>query len=320
MKIVFLGSGAFGVESLRFLHASVHHVPLVFTQPSRPAGRGRKMVATPIGQLATTLNIECVETADVNSSVHVEKIKHFKPDIIMVIAIGQKLGSELLNIPNCKVLNLHSSLLPKYRGAAPVNWAILNGESQSGVTIIELDDVWDGGNIWGSLATPIQTSETASELHDRLACLGPQCIKMVIDRIKTDTYVPEVQNIKLATRAPKLCKADGAIDFFKSAPEVYNHIQGMWSWPGAFCFFTLENSNKKQRLAVARCEIVPNEQDNTTSIDAPPGRLLDDMTIVCGNGKIKFLEVKPDNSKLMSFTDFTNGRRISGGIQFQNGN
>jgi len=319
MNIVFLGSGAFGVDSLKFLHASSHDIKMVFTQPSRPAGRGRKMVATPIGQLAETLGIACIETADVNRNEHIEKIKAAKPDIIMVIAIGQKLGSELLNIPDCKVINLHSSLLPKYRGAAPINWAILNGESESGVTIIELDDVWDGGNIWGALSTPIKKSETASELHDRLAQLGPKCIEAVIDRIKSKSYTPEAQDIKLATRAPKLCKADGAIDFSKCAQEVYNHIQGMWSWPGAFCFFALENNSKAQRLAVARCELAPIDNTDTEPIDAPPGKLLDDMTIVCGSGRIKFLEVKPDNSKLMSFTDFTNGRRINGGIQFQNG-
>ena len=169
MRIVFLGSGDFGCSSLRRLQECGHALLQVVTQPARQSGRGRKVKPTAIAALAAELKLPCVETANVNAADVVTKIRAFEPEVLVVIAFGQKIGKELLQIPNCRVINLHGSLLPKYRGAAPINWAIINGETETGLTVIELNEQWDAGDILGQVKTQIQPTQTAGELHDRLA-------------------------------------------------------------------------------------------------------------------------------------------------------
>jgi len=324
MRIVFCGGGDFGLNSLRWLAGSEHDVVLVVTQPPRPAGRGRKVVRTAISELAETLGLACLETADINTPEHTARIRHLEPDIIVVIALGQKIGPELLRVPHCRTINLHSSLLPKYRGAAPINWAIINGETETGLTVIELNEQWDAGEMLGQARTPIGAEETAGELHDRLAAMGPDLLAEVLENIARGTITPLPQNHALASRAPKLKKADGAIDWSREAAVLRNQIHGMWPWPGAQCLLLQGGKNTPETILLARARTpdTPDEESVKVRVmpgPAPrPGELLDDLTIQCGRSRLQLLEVKPAGGRLMSFADFVNGRRLKPRDRFLN--
>jgi methionyl-tRNA formyltransferase len=253
----------------------------------------------------------------VNNPEVVDHIRNLEPEVILVIAFGQKIGSELLNLPSCRAINLHGSLLPKYRGAAPINWALIKGEKQTGLSIIELNEVWDAGNLLGRLATDIEPGERAGELHDRLAHMGPEIVSEVLEKIAAGADTPLPQDDSQASRAPKLKKSDGAIRWDRPAEEICNFIHGMWPWPGAFCYLQQEDT-KKERLVPARA--AAKELDNGTAADSEiPGTLAEDMSIICGRGKIAIMEVKPENGKLMDFSDFINGRHLRPGGRFLDG-
>ena len=317
MRIVFLGSGEFGVESLKWLTSSRHQILEVITQPARPAGRGRKLQPTPIAELAGKLKLHSTQAGDVNELSSVEHIHNLQPEVLLVIAFGQKIGSALLNLPGCRVINLHGSLLPKYRGAAPINWAIIKGEKQTGLTIIELNQGWDAGNILGQASTEINPMETAGELNDRLALLGPELVKDVVEKIERRTDAPLSQDDAQASRAPKLRKADAALNWDQPADQIRNFIHGMWPWPGAHCRLQQVNRNKPELISIARAEVI---SDQPALDDAEtPGTVADDMCVICKPGRIKLLQVRPVNSKLMDFIDFINGRHLQPGDRFLNG-
>lgn len=308
MNIVFMGGGEFGCDTLRWLNSSHHQVLRVFTQPARPAGRGRSTTPTPIAQLCEKLQLDCLETANINSPENIGLLAALQPDVIVVIAFGQWLGSGLLKLP-ARIINLHSSLLPKYRGAAPINWAIIKGEAVTGVTVIEINEVWDGGGILASESLEIGQTETAGELHDRLAALGPALIAEVLGEIEAGIYNPQKQDDCQACKAPKMKKEDGKVDFSRPAAEIKCQILGMWPWPGAFCHLQQEGAVEQLRVSLCRCELAKKGQSNL-----PPGTFDSQLDIVCGDGQvIRLLEVKPDNGKLMPFKAFANGKRIKAG-------
>ena len=313
-----MGSGAFGCDSLRWLHGSAHEVVRVMTQPARPAGRGKKVVHTPIAQLSEELGLAVVESGDVNAAELVAEIVGLRPEAIVVIAFGQKLGAELLNVAGCRVINLHGSLLPRYRGAAPINWAIINGEQRAGVTIIELNEVWDGGAMLGQAGLEIGPSETAGELHDRMAHLGPGLIGKVLDDILAGRDEPITQDHGIASRAPKLRKSDGAIDWCRPAEEVCRRINGMWPWPGAYCVLRQAERKKAERVTVARAELAEGSVGAHAAAE-PAGTVTGELTVACGSGRVRLLAVRPENGKLMSFGDFVNGRQLRAGGAFENG-
>ncbi len=313
MRIVFMGSGQFGMPSLSYL-AKNHKLVEIFTQPARPAGRGRKVTPTPVELTARELGIPFREAENINALSEVEHIRTLNPDIILVIAFGQWIGKEILALPNCRILNLHSSLLPKYRGAAPINWAIINGESETGITIFELNEQWDAGNILGQHRTPIHPLETAGELHDRLAAMGPLLISEILRKIADGAIHPYHQDDSLACKAPKLQKSSGAIDWSRPANEIACQIRGMWPWPGGYCHLLTHGNTEPIRLTLVRAESFLDNPANS-----PPGCLLPDMSIACGSGSLKIHELKPQNSKVMSYKAFLNGHQLSPGDCFLNG-
>ncbi len=335
MRIVFMGSGEFGCQSLAGLHGSRHKIVEVVTQPARPAGRGKTLKKTAIAVMAHKLGLDCTEQANVNEPEFVEHIRQLRPDVILVIAFGQKIGNELLNMPNCQCINLHGSLLPAYRGAAPINRAIMNGEKHTGITVIELNDKWDSGAILGIRKVAINDNETAGELHDRLAKLGPELILEVLAKIEQGAIIPLPQDDSQASYARKLTKAEGAIRWSKNAEEIRNHIHGTWPWPGAYCKLQQQGKTKLIRVNIARAKVMQTNQTqtltnnsqektiaNSTSNTNKPlcGTIVEDMTVVCGNDtQLQILEIKPENSRLMSFADFINGRHIKPGDRFLNG-
>lgn len=313
MRIIYFGGGQFACPSLRWLNESTHDIFEVITGPPRPAGRGKKLRPTPIAALARELDLPCREEPNVNQPELLDHFRSLNPDVIIVIAFGQKLGPGLFDMPGCRVINIHGSLLPALRGAAPINWAIMNGSTETGLTVIELNEVWDGGAILGQNATPIRTNETAGELHDRLADLAPALLEDVLNKIAAGTDQPLAQDETKASRAPKLSKADAAIDWTQTATVIRNRIHGTWPWPGAYCH--LQQPNKQpERIIIARAELVEPAPPS-----ASPGSLDENMNVVCGAGSLRLLEVKPTGGKLMTFRDLLNGRRISTRDRFENG-
>jgi len=256
MKIVYLGSGEFGIECLNALGRSSHSLRFIVTQPPHPAGRGRKPKPTPVAHWANTHSVPFVETDDANTLQLSEAIAHYEPDLIVVIAFGQKIGNELINLPPRGAINVHASLLPKYRGAAPINWAIINGETKTGISIITLAEKMDAGRILAQSQTNITADETAGQLHDRLAQMVAPLLLETITKIADGTATYTEQDHSKATLAPKLKKSDGFVDFNEPAETLQRKILGFWPWPGASATYLSKKSNKSVRVTVAMAEVV----------------------------------------------------------------
>ncbi len=312
MNIVYLGSGEFGIDCLNALDRSSHSLQFIVTQPPHPAGRGRKPSPTPAARWANTNSIPFVETDAVNAPGVMEKIADYKPDLIVVIAFGQKIGNELINLPSKNAINVHASLLPKYRGAAPINWAIINGETKTGISIITLAEKMDAGSILAQSQTDIATDETAGQLHDKLAQMAAPLLLKTIDQIADGSIIYTEQDHSEATLAPKLKKSDGFIDFNEPAEFLERKIRGFWPWPGASATYLSKKTNKSIRVTIATAEVV--KTSNLTGVSV--GTLDENLHIICGTNALKIKKIKPAGSPLMEFKDFTNGRQTQPGDLF----
>ena len=309
MNIIYLGSGEFGVECLNALSGSRHALRLIVTQPANPAGRGRKPNPTPVACWADAHSVPFIETDNVNAPDVVETIAGYEPDLIVVIAFGQKIGNDLVNLPPKGAINVHASLLPKYRGAAPINWAIINGESQTGISIITLAEKMDAGQVLAQSRTDIRPDETAGQLHDRLAQIAAPLLLKTIDQIADGTAVYAEQDHSKATLAPKLKKTDGFIDFAEPADVLARKIRGLWPWPGASANYLSKKTGKSIRVTIAGAEVV--EMANPPAL--PAGTFDENLNIICGENALKITRIKPAGSALMDFKAFTNGRQTHPG-------
>ena len=234
MRILFVGSGEFALPTLRRLVDGGHEVPLIVTQPAKPSGRGRRTQATPVRDLAEELGIKSIEPDDVNALEIVSRIKSLDARLGVVVAFGQKLGPGLLQAMPGGCLNLHASLLPALRGAAPIHWAIVRGAARTGCTVFRVVKRMDAGPILATCETAIDPQETTGALHDRLAKLGVEAVQEAIAQFEGGEIPSGTpQDDALATPAPKLKKADGFIHFDRPTREVLNRIRGMTPWPGA---------------------------------------------------------------------------------------
>ncbi|VAX31785.1 Methionyl-tRNA formyltransferase, partial [hydrothermal vent metagenome] len=232
-----MGTPEFSMPTLGQLVQSEHSVIAVVTQPDRPKGRGRGMTASPIKTLALSLSIDVLQPEKASAPEFIETLRGLKPDLIVVVAYGQILKQAVLDIPKSFCMNLHSSLLPKYRGAAPINWAIINGDKESGVTTMKMDRGMDTGDILLTLKTPITEEDNAQTLHDRLAQMGADLVAQTIEQMEKNTLTAHPQDNDRATLAPKLKKQDGLIHWEKDAITLCNLARGLTPWPGAFTFF-----------------------------------------------------------------------------------
>jgi methionyl-tRNA formyltransferase len=309
MNVVYLGSGEFGVPSLDALKASHHTLALVVTQPANPAGRGRKPQPTPVAQWAAAHAVPFAETDNVNSPQMLAQIADCRPDVLVVIAFGQKIGPELVALASKGAINVHASLLPKCRGAAPINWAILRGETRTGNSIITLAEKIDAGDILAQSETAIGPLETAGELHDRLAQLAAPLLLETLDKIEAGIATYTKQDPAQVTFAPKLHKADGLLDFAEPAESLALKIRGFWPWPGAFAGFASQQTQKMTRVVIALAQVV--SAAGTTQL--VPGTFDEDLNVVCGQGRLKILKLKPAGSGLMDFKAFVNGWRVRPG-------
>ncbi len=312
MKIVYLGSGEFGLDCLNGLLQSPNGVEFVITQPSQPAGRGQKERPTPVAKWAKDNSVPFVETADVNSAEVVKKIAALEPELLVVIAFGQKIGKEITAIPCRGAINVHSSLLPKYRGAAPINWAIINGEKETGVSVITVAEKMDAGNILSQATTAIGQDETAGELHDRLAKISVPLLLGTIEKIADGSAVYTPQDDSKATMARKLKKSDGFLDFSEPAEILRRKILGLWPWPGASAIYKAQKTGKSLRAAIADAVVITK----TNAAGVVPGTLDDELNVICGTDALRITKIKPSGAEVMAFRDFVNGRHTCPGDMF----
>ena len=307
MRIIFFGSGEFGLSTLRHLHDR-HDVVAVVSQPDRPAGRRRRSVPTPITKWAQDTGLPLFRSADVNALDFIDQMRGFRSDAGVIIAFGQKLGEPLIEVLGRLAVNLHASLLPKYRGAAPINWAVINGEKETGVSVISLAPRMDAGLVFDRVVTAIEPLETAGELHDRLSILGPDVIEKVLHNFQVGLLRGEVQVDSRVVRAPKLSKADGRVDFNATADEVRCRINGLSPWPGVQVCWALGLDGDERPLRLLRAASRPEIADQP-----PPGTLLHDLGVATGRGVVHLLEVQIPGGRPMAIDDFARGHPLRPG-------
>lgn len=250
MKIVFMGTPEFAVTPLEKIIEAGHEVALVISQPDKPKGRGKKLQYTPVKEAALNYGIEVIQPIKANNVEVLEKIQEIKPDIIVVVAYGQILKENILNIAKHGCYNIHASLLPKYRGAAPIQWAIINGETQTGITIMKMDKGLDSGDMLLMKEVDITPNMNAEELNTALRIEGGNAIVEALSKIESGDYELIPQNHEIFTYAPMLKKELGKIDWNKNAEEIGNLIRGVYPWPGAYTFY----KGEKLKIMQARIE------------------------------------------------------------------
>lgn len=296
MRLVFLGTPAFAVPSLEALAAAGHEILAVYTQPDRPKGRGQELAASPVKEAALRLGLPVRQPERVRRLEVVEELRALAPEIMIVVGYGQIIPKAILDIPPRGILNVHASLLPKYRGAAPIQWAIANGERKTGVTIMKIDEGLDTGDMLLKSETAIGERETAPQLAERLAVDGARLLCEALERL--DAIVPEKQDGSAATLAPILKKEDGEIDWRWRAEKVVCRMRGFDPWPGCYSYF------RGQRLQIREAEAASGSA-------AEPGTLLSDgrhVYAACGEGTLlRLKEVQLEGKKRITAEAFRNG-------------
>ena len=303
MKIVFMGSPEFSVPCLKVLAESKHEVATVFTQPDKARGRrGNQLVPTAVKAAALEYGYQVYQPLSLrkgeDAETSMQVLRDIAPDLIVVTAYGQILPKEVLELPKYGCINIHASLLPKYRGAAPINWVILNGETETGVTSMQMGEGLDTGDMLIKKATKIGENETYEELYARLAVMGGEVLAETLEAVEKGTLSPEKQDDSLSCYSPMISKEMSALDFSKTAAEVHNTIRGVTG-------FTMLDG---KRLKVFRSEISDN-----IAPDAENGSIVDEkrFAVKCGDGKaVVFTEVQTEGKKRMAAEDFLRGKKL----------
>jgi len=309
MRIVFFGSPASALPSLQKILEEGHQVELIITQPDKPSGRGGKLTPPPVKKFALEGKIDILQPEKIKKdTLAFEKIKSLAPDLIVVVAYGQIIPSSVIYLPKYHSINVHFSLLPKYRGASPVQWAILNGEIKTGLTIFELNEKMDEGDILVQEEVEILPGEKAFELESRLAEKGAKLLIKTISEI--DRIKPVKQDHSQATYAPRLRKEDGRIDWRKDALFIERQVRAMTPWPSAYTFF------KEKRI-----KIKEGTKLDLKSESCSPGKIQalkkEGIEVCCGEGSIYLIErIQPENRSEMSAYAFSIGTRVKTGEEF----
>lgn len=306
MRIVFMGTPDFAVPSLNALVNAGHDVCGVFSQPDKPVGRHQnKLKATPVKECALSHNIPVFQPESMRDGNALEQLKQLAPELIVVAAYGRVLPKEILDFPSNGCINVHSSLLPKYRGAAPINWAIVNGDEESGVTIMHMAEELDAGDIIDQVVTPIDPDEFVESLHDRLAEMGGELLVKVVSDIEMGRAVRIPQEQEKVTYAPMLSRALCPIDWTQSAKSIHNKVRGLVPWPATStdCF----TKEPVKVFSVTELEITS---------DKAPGSVVaagkDGIDIVCGDKKVlRILELQAPGSRRMAAADYLRGHPIT---------
>jgi methionyl-tRNA formyltransferase len=311
MRIVFMGADAIACPCLETIAASEKDtLAAVVTQPDRPRGRGLHLKACPPRETAERLGVPVLMPADVNSPQSVAELAGLEPELIIVVAYGGILRAELLALPPLGCMNVHFSLLPRYRGAAPVQWALANGDSETGVTTMYLNPRVDAGDIILQDRLPIEPRDTGGSLSSRLAQRGAVLLTRTLDAIRDGTARRVPQDPALATPAPKLRKADGKIDWTRSAREIHNRIRGFNPWPGCYCELP---AGSGRRLGILAARVEPGADAEGLEPGQVCGISGDGPLIQTGNGRLCLLRVQPAGKRAMQGAAFLRGHRMGCG-------
>lgn len=311
MRIVFMGTPDFAVPCLKVLLSKNYDLAGVVTQPDRAKGRGKKLAPPPVKVLAEEAGIPVYQPEKIKTKEFTEVLKSIKPDVIVVVAFGQVLSQEILDIPPLGCINVHASLLPKYRGAAPINWCIINGESKTGITTMYMDKGLDTGDMLLKKEIEIGENETAGELHDRLMELGAAALSETLELLEKGELVRTPQNGGEATYAPIMTKSLGRIDWSKSAVEVRNLIRGTYPWPGAFSAYC-GRIFKIMSAEVCDADVKHDNYGCITRVEK------ESIVVSCGTGSLRIKELQFENEKRMSAEAYLRGHEIKAGTILDN--
>ena len=308
IRTVFMGTPEFALPTLQGLLDVGVNLVGVYTQPDRPKGRGKKLAASPVKELALAHQLPVFQPERLRKPEAVEELRRLAPDLIVVVAYGQILPKSVLEIPRFQCINVHASLLPKYRGAAPINKAIVDGESETGVTTMLMDVGLDTGAMLVKRRTPIGPDETAGEVHDRLALLGREAMEETLQLLCADELTPEEQDDALSTYAPMMSKEDGLIDWSRCARQIHNQVRGLDPWPGAYTCLD------GQVLKIARTSI------SEEGFGAPGEVLRADsreIRVACGQGVLTIGELQLPGKKRLAARDFLSGHPLPVGSRLE---
>ncbi len=301
MRLVFLGTPQFAVTSLEALVHAGHEIAAVYTQPDRPKGRGQELALSPVKQSALRFGLDVRQPERIRHCV--DDLKALNADAMVVVGYGQIIPQSIIDLPRLGIVNVHASLLPKYRGAAPIQWSIAQGETVTGVTTMLINAGLDTGDMLLKAETPISPEETALELSPRLATLGAEILITTLQGLSDHTITPIPQNDAEATLAPILKREDGLIDWSQTASLIHNRARGFLPWPGAWTTF------RGQRFNIWRCSLTGAESPAT------PGKLFSEqrrLYAACGSGTVlELFEVQLEGRKRVDAASFLNGQRLS---------
>ncbi|MBX3326028.1 MAG: methionyl-tRNA formyltransferase [Nitrospira sp.] len=307
MRIVFMGTPEFAVPSLEALLSSGDQVVGVVCQPDRPKGRGHQVVAPPVKQVAERAGIPVLQPLKIRTAEFLQALSSWQPDVIAVAAYGRILHKPILQLPPVGCVNVHGSLLPKYRGAAPVQWAVINGETETGITTMLMDEGMDTGAMLLQAKLEILPDDTAGTLAPRLAALGGRLLIETLAQLKTGTLVPTKQDDHQATMAPLLKKEDGLIDWTLGATSLANRVRGLSPWPGAYTFLGDERWNVWK--AVAQVSATTDTPGTIVAVNKQS------ILVATGDGLLEIREIQTANSKRMAVAQFLAGHRVTVGQQ-----
>ena len=301
MRIIFMGTPDFAVPSLERLVRDGHEVVLAVTQPDKPKGRGNQLTPPPVKARALALNIPVFQPVSMKTEETYETLAACRPDLIVVVAYGKILPQRVLDLPPHGCINVHASLLPKYRGAAPINWAVINGERESGVTIMYMEKGLDTGDMLLAVRTPIADDDTAGTLHDRLAALGADALVHALALLEAGRITPVKQDDSLHTYAPMLSRDDCRLDFRQSAKQVRDRIRGLAPFPGAF--MTLDG----RQIKVYEAQFAPGGGE--------PGRVLyadkeRGLVVACADGALRLDTLQPQGKRRMAAKEYLAGHPV----------
>jgi methionyl-tRNA formyltransferase len=311
MVVVFFGTPRFAVPTLQHLLDSPHVVAGVVTQPDRPRGRGHKITFAPVKTLASERNIPVVQPERLKPPEVAETLRAWGADVAVVAAYGRIIPEHLLTIPRLGMINVHASLLPEYRGAAPVHRAVMNGDAVTGVTIMRVVKELDAGPTFAKVTRPIGPDETSDSVEDALAELGARLLIDVLGQMAAGAAHEEPQDDSKATYAPRLLKEEGLIDWSQSAAQLHNRVRGLYPWPHAYSFL------KGARLIVRRSRVIAGPNGPGPSEPGTIAEITSDALVVAtGEGQLGILEIQPEGKRAMRAQDFVAGHRLAPGDTF----
>jgi methionyl-tRNA formyltransferase len=308
MRLIFMGTPAFAVPSLSRLLAVGHEVALVVTQPDRPAGRGKRLRKPPVKQVAEEAGLPVIQPWKIQDAV-VDQLRRLRPEALVVVAFGHILPRAILEIPPKGCLNVHASLLPKYRGAAPIPWTLMRGETVTGVTVIEIVEAVDAGPILWQRQIPIAPSDTAGTLEDRLAVLGAEALVETLRALERGEVQKVPQDEAEATYAPKLPSGIGRLEWSRSAVDLWNLIRGLAPQPGAYTFF------RGRLVRVLGAQPLPGDHRRI------PGSIVgvlkgSGIQVATGDGMLLLTTLQPEGKRIMTAEEFSRGYRVEAGSAF----